>query len=140
MREVVLKNCESFAEFPDGLLLVKENCNLMYLKKSSEIYIVREFINSIAADTSSVEYIISYYNVKDNKKVLTLKIVRMLLEDDIIFTDKEKDIDIIPLDKLLNIETNEKVYLNEEEICNIINFGIEVSLEKKHTLNRITKK
>ena len=66
MEEIVLKNYETFDEIPNGLLQVKENSNLMYVRIGKNSFIAREFIDSIEFEDEYIKYIVSYFNVTNN--------------------------------------------------------------------------
>ena len=56
MEEIVLKNYETFDEIPNGLLQVKENSNLMYVRIGKNSFIAREFIDSIEFEDEYIKY------------------------------------------------------------------------------------
>ena len=113
MEDQILKNYESFAEKSNGVLLVENNSNLMYIKIGEDIFVTHEFISSIDVDNSNIIYTITYYNVKDNKKVLELKIVKTLAGGIVTCSNEDSKVQILPLIKLLNIKGNSKYYLTE---------------------------
>lgn len=134
MEELILRNYESFTENPLGVLLVKENSNLMYLRIARKAFVVREFIDNIVSDNDNIKYVICYYDVKNNEKVLTLSLERSLFSGEIKKSNKREDMNIIPLSKILNIKDNERTILSMEDIDNIINFKEEYIPGKKKSI------
>lgn len=134
MEELILRNYESFNENPLGVLLVKKNSNLMYLRIARNAFIVREFIDNIISDNDSVKYVISYYNVKNSEKVLTLTIEKTLSSNEIKTSDKKEYINIIPLSEILNIKDDKITTLCMEDIDNIVNFKEEFIPDKKKSI------
>ena len=130
MEDQILKNYESFDEKMDAILLVGNNSNLMYIKKGEDIFIAHEFINSVITDNSNIIYTTTYYNVKDNKKILELKIVKTLAGGIVTYSNEDSKVQILPLSKLLNIKGNSKYYLTEQDVDTLINYNKKSIKEK----------
>ena len=122
MREIILRNYETFDEIPEGLLQVKPSSNLMYVRIGRTAFIAREFVDNVIADNDIVKYKVSYYSVKDNKNILTLNIEKSIEQNRVDYAEKNKEINIQPLCKLLNINDNSVSYLGNEDIDTIIEY------------------
>lgn len=110
MEENVLKNFETFLEYPDKYLKVGKNSNLYYIKNDNQTYIARENIDSLfyqEPNLFSCEK--SYYDVIDGKKVLTIKP----------YTLKNNKSRVILLNSLL--DNNTELYLGLSDIEKLIN-------------------
>lgn len=129
MEKIVLRNYETFEEIPDALLEVKPSCNLMYVRIGRLVFIAREFVDKVISDNDSIKYKVSYYNVKNNENILTISIKKV--DNEIELNEKREDVDIIPLQNILNIKQNNVVYLTEQDIENLTNFRDEYVLGKK---------
>lgn len=123
MSEKILISCETFEEYPDGIIRVKTNTNLMYIKKDNKVFITREVLRHVISDDTKVESIIDYKNVKDGSIVLTIDMIKS--EDDIKIKyvgDSEGVTQITPLDQILKLKGNSVYYLNLNDINNLENY------------------
>ena len=134
MEKFILGSYDTFEEIPEGNLLVKENSNLRYVRIGRNTFIAREFIDSVIADNNNSTYILSYYNVKNNEKLLTLEIQKSIVDDKIIMTNKRADVNVIPLSEILNIKNSHVAILCLEDIDNLIGFKEQYIPEKKHSI------
>lgn len=134
MEEKVLMDFESFAEFPNGILKVEKNSNLVYIKKDNDNFVARELIKSVDSDGLKATYLISYYDITNNKYILTLEFVKAL-DDKFSFVnlDSNYNIQIIPLSKILKLKTNSVSYLYLDDITQLVNFKEEDSKDKRKT-------
>lgn len=130
MEEIVLLDFETFEEIPHGLLLVNEKTNIMYIKIKNEVFIAREFLDSVLGDNTKISYVVNYYDVRDNKNILTLNIIKNI-DDDINILGENSNIQIIPLNDILNVKNNSETYLTLSDIEQIIKFKEESSKEKR---------
>jgi hypothetical protein len=122
MKEIVLRSFETFDEVPEGLLEVKSSGNLMYVRIGRFAFIAREFIDNVIVEKDIVKYKVSYYNVKDNKDILTLNIQKSIANNITDYAEKNEEVYIQPLSELLNIDSNRITYLNSEDIDVIVGF------------------
>lgn len=134
MEAIVLKNYETFDEIPNGLLLVKENSNLMHVRIENSSFIAREFIDSIEFESEYINYIISYFNVENNENILTLTIKKSVRDNSVEMLEQSKNIEVIPLNILLNISKNKMTYLSFQDIDSIVNFRWEYIPGKKNSI------
>lgn len=134
MEAIVLKNYETFDEFPNGLLVVKENSNLMYVRVGRRTFIAREFINCIEFESGYIKCIVSYFNVKNNENILTIDTKKSIREKSVEILSQLKNIDIIPLNSVLNIKQNKVTYLGLQDINNIVDFKEEFIYGKKTSI------
>ena len=121
MEDYILKDYETFEEKTNGLLLVSKKSNLMFIELGNLCYITRERMNRIVSNKNSIKYDISYYSVKDNEKVLDLKIIRTADKCFIMESNEKCSIKIKALYKVLNLEDDEKRYLDEEDVDILLN-------------------
>lgn len=123
MSEKILTSCETFEEYPDGIIKVKVNTNLMYIKKDNKVFITREVLRQAISDDTKVESIIDYKNVKDGSVVLTIDMIRTKDDIKINYLDNSGEVSMIsPLDQILKLRGNSVSYLNLEDINNLENF------------------
>ncbi len=121
MQEKVLTSYETFEEFPDGVVEIRNNTNLIYIQLSSEIFIAREFLKKAEGDESNVECIIDYKNIIDGKVILTIHIMKNKGITNVNYLNETNEIPkIIPLCKLLSIKENSTYYMGLEDINNLI--------------------
>ena len=134
MEKLVLRDYETFSEIPNGVLLVKNNSNVMYVRIARKAYIAREFIDKILTDDKNSTYMISYYNVKNNEKILTLEIEKNISNGNIEKTNQREDVDIIPLSEILNLKQNRIEFICLDDIDNLVDFKSEYIPGKKHSI------
>lgn len=134
MDSLILRTYETFDEIPEANLLVNQNSNLMYVRIGRNVFIAREFIDKIIFDNSSVIYTINYLNVKQKEIVLTLEIKKDIHNGNNIITNKRADMEIIPLNEILQINGTSTLLLNLEDVDNLINFNGEFEMGKKNSL------
>ena len=96
MERKVLNSEESFYEFPDGILEINKKSNLVYINMQGNVYIAKEVIKSITHNLNSVNYVINYYDIKNNEKILKLNIEKSLDSGKIGYISNNKDLEIIP--------------------------------------------
>lgn len=128
----ILKDFETFEEFPDGVLKIDKNTNLVYIQKGTETFVAREYLKKMSGDNSNLEYELKYKDVIDNKVRLTAEIKKQN-EKTIINYPKEpfKVYGIIHLNEILNVKENSPYYLTLEDIINLCSFKEEESTEKR---------
>ena len=124
MSEKILLSCETFEEYPDGIIRVKSNTNLMYIKKDDKVFVTREVIRHVISHDTKIESIIDYKDVIDGSIVLTIDMIKS--NDDIKIKyvgDCGNVTQITPLDQVLNLKRNSVRYLNLNDINNLENYG-----------------
>lgn len=128
----ILRDFETFDEFPDGVLKINSNTNLVYIQKGTEAFIAREFLKKMSGDDSIVEYELKYKDIINNKVRLTAEIKKEN-EKTIINYPKEpfKVYQVIHLNEILNIKENSSYYLTLEDIINLCSFKEEEPSEKR---------
>ena len=133
MERKVLNSEESFYEFPDGILEINKKSNLVYINMQGNVYIAKEVIKSITHNLNSVNYVINYYDIKNNEKILKLNIEKSLDSGKIGYISNNKDLEIIPLINILNIKENNVIYFTLEDIDTLINYKLEETSFKRKT-------
>ena len=133
MEAKILKSEESFYEFPDGILEITKKSNLVYINMQDNVYIAKEVIKSVLHHEDKIDYIINYYDVKNNEKILKLSIEKSLDSAKLGCISNHKDLKIIPLTNILNIRESSVVYYTLEDIDTLINFKEEKASFAKKT-------
>ena len=121
MEENVLKDFETFEEFPDKYLQVKNKSNYYYIKINDESYITKKNINLVSYDINgnmSIE--IGYYDVFNNKLILTTN------------NDKLDGVKIIPLSVAFNLKENDVYNFTKEDINMLVGFNEENTRYKSY--------
>ena len=132
MSTKILKDFETFEEFPDGVLEINSNTNLVYIEKENETFIAREILKKMSGDNSNLEYELKYKDVINNNVILTAEIKKEN-EETVISYPKEpfKVYQIIHLNEILNIKENNPYYLSLEDIMNLYSFKEQEPTEKR---------
>ena len=125
MEENILKDFETFDEFPNKYMLIDKNSSYYYVKLNDEGFIAKRNIKKISFDGKNVEVLLSYYNVIDGSLILNTKKTHTEFE----VLKEFFGAYVLSLNKLFTITDNEKYYLNKNDIKEIINFDKTV---KKH--------
>ena len=126
MEEKILSSYDTFEEFPDGILVVKENTNAMYIQKGRENFVAREFLKYASGDEKESEFVIDYKDVITGKTVLTSHIIRTDESTKINYVnEKDRIYDIIPLDKIFSVKGINTYSLSIADICTLINYKSE---------------
>lgn len=133
MEEKILNSEESFYEFPNGILEINKKSNLVYINMQGNIYIAKEVTKSITHNLNNINYVINYYDIKNNENVLKLNIEKSLDSGKIGYISNNKDLEIIPLINILNIKENNVVCFTLEDIDTLINYKLEETSSKRKT-------
>lgn len=131
MNELLLRSYETFDEIPEGKLLVTQNSNLMYVRIGRFAFIAREFVDSVMNEDTNAICKISYLNVKDQKKLLELEIVKNFNTNENQVLNKRADVQIIPLSIMLNIKGNGVAILTQNDVDSLLDFKEEYIPGKK---------
>ena len=131
MKDQILRNFETFEEIPNGLLLVNEKSNLMYVRIGKKVFVAREFVETITGDRTSVIYTTSYYSVENNKNILTLNVQKHFVSGKSDCLNNDKNVEVIPLSKILNLSGNAVSYLTLEDVQTITNLKEVEPTEKR---------
>lgn len=126
MEENVLKDYETFSEFPDKYLKVSKNSNYYLIKKKRESFISKKMIDSIETlEILGVQKLLmqkSYYDVNNGELIFHTRVISDLDGSNKEFIDIEKYIEIIPLSSVLNIKENGVYYLTGEDIEPLVTY------------------
>ena len=133
MERKVLSAEESFYEFPDGILEINKKSNLVYINMQGIVYVAKEVIKSVEHNLDNVNYIINYYDIKNNEKLLKLNIEKSLDSGKIDYISNNKDLEIIPLINILNIKENNVVYFSAKDVDTLIKYKLEEKSFKRKT-------
>lgn len=126
MEENVLKDYETFSEFPDKYLKVSKNSNYYLIKKRRESFITKKMIDSIETlEILGVQKLLiqkSYYDVTDGELIFHTRVISDLDGSNKEFLDIEKDIEISMLSSVLNISESGVYYLAQEDIEPLVTY------------------
>lgn len=126
MEENVLKDFETFNEFPDKYLKINKSSNYYFIRKLREGFIAKENLDSMYTLTVlNKDKIIlekSYYDVVTGNLVLNTRSVRGMTTNTEEFINPKKNVEIISLSSILNIDENGVYYLCKEDINTLVNY------------------
>lgn len=126
MEENVLKDFETFKEFPDNKLKITSNSPYYLIKKSKKSFIARKNIDFISSiNILGIDRLItksSYYNVVDGNLVYQNKSISNIDGSNKEYFDKEEKVKIFLLSEILNISENGVYYISSENINSLIEF------------------
>ena len=126
MEENVLKDFETFNEFPNKYLRVNSNSNYYFIQKLNKNFITKKNIDSISTiNIFNKEKIVmkkSYIDVNTGLVALKVGSIKNVDGDNEEFIYNEDDVKIISLSSILNIKGNDVYYLSKEDIETIVNF------------------
>lgn len=131
MEENVLKDFETFNEFPDKYLKINKNSNYHFIKKLKECFITKENLDSMyTLKVLNKDKIIlekSYYDVVTGNLVLNTRSIRDIKTDTEELINPEENVEKISLSSILNIDENGVYYLCREDINTLVNYKEESS-------------
>lgn len=117
MKDIALKQFETFEEFPNKLLKVNKDSNLFYLKEDGKKNIVRENINFISNIIIKGKALYEYENVYYD--IITGEI---MLETSVIYDDNNQklydDTILKPLHELLELK-DETIYMSFNDVSKL---------------------
>lgn len=122
MEENVLKDFETFDEFPNKYLEVNKNCEYYYISKTLDTFIGKRKTDLITpVKIYNKEKLLmkeSYYNVEDGSLILKTESLSNLDGSSLEFVKKDKNIKIIPIASILKEE--DSLNLSKEDVKKII--------------------
>lgn len=125
MEENVLKDFETFAEFPDKSLKINSNSNYFLIKINNKSFVTKRNIDSVSIikilSNQKLFNIRSFYDVKTGDLVLTTKSVCNIDKSCEEFLEMEDKVEIMSLSSVLNIKGNDVYYLTLEDIEVLLN-------------------
>lgn len=136
MKENVLKDLETFDEFPDKKILINRNSDYYCIYKEGKKFITERNIDSISnIEVDGEEKILvksSYYNIYNGNLIYQTEFI-----SDINGTNKkiikyEENVKVILLNEVLGVKYLEEISLTKERLENLINnIEIEENILKK---------
>ena len=129
MTKNVLKDFETFNEFPNNYLCINKDSNYFYVVKDNKAYITKrnaELISYNGKDATT--YIYAFYDVIDGKLVLKQNAIEN--DQGLTFEKAEKAI-IISLSKVLNTTNNQVYYLDIDDIITLLSCSNEKEKKKR---------
>ena len=127
---MTLKNNATFYELPGAVLKVTEKSNLVRIQMDEKAFVAREIIENIVAENDIATYIVNYYDVIDGSNVLSLELKRSIKTNEVLNPEINKNIDIILLSKIFNVNYDSVRYLNLDEVNALISYKEEKSITK----------
>lgn len=120
MEKNVLKDFETFYEFPNKYIKVTCNSNYYYIKINNHKFITKKNIDLLCSDNGNIELEESYYSIIDGNFVLKTKNNIYRISE--YGKETEDNVLIQPLYKILNISGNGVYYLDNHDIDGLINY------------------
>ena len=126
MEENVLKDFETFSEFPDKYLKVNSTSNYFLIKKDDNSFITKRNIDSISIvkilSNQKLLTLKSFYDVKTGDLVLNTKSISNADRSCEEYLEFDKNIEILSLSSILNIKGNDNYYLSSSDIDILTNY------------------
>lgn len=144
MEENVLKDLETFDEFPDKQILVNSNSDYYYIYKDGKKFITERNIDSISnIEVCGEEKVLiksSYYSVGDGNLIYQTEFISDINGTNKEFIKCEDDVKVILLNNVLSINGIEEIFLTKEKLENLINNIEENILEEFQTFEKFPNK
>lgn len=126
MEENVLKDFETFNEFPDKYLKVNKSSNCYLVNKNGKKFITKKILDSVTIleilGSQKILTVRSYYDINNGELILNTKSISNVDGINEEFLEKEENVEIDSLSNILNIDENGIYYLLKEDIDKIVNF------------------
>ncbi len=120
---------ESFEEIPIGYIKVNNNSSYFYISILDNNFIAIEKLNlATIINYNGIDRILCekyYYDVINGNIILKVNSIYSLDDGKQIFSDKEENVNIIPLSKILNLSENTSSYLFLDDVKAIVDFKVE---------------
>lgn len=129
MEENVLKDFETFNEFPEKYLKVNKSSNCYLVNKNGKKFITKKILDSVTVleilGSQKILTVRSYYDINNGELILNTKSISNVDGTNEEFLEKEENVEIDSLSNILNIDENGIYYLLKEDIDKIVNFKAE---------------
>ena len=126
MEENVLKDFETFNEFPEKYLKVNKSSNCYLVNKNGKKFITKKILDSVTVleilGSQKILTVRSYYDINNGELILNTKSISNVDGTNEEFLEKEENVEIDSLSNILNIDENGFYYLLKEDIDKIVNF------------------
>ena len=126
MEENVLKDFETFNEFPEKYLKVNKSSNCYLVNKNGKKFITKKILDSVTVleilGSQKILTVRSYYDINNGELILNTKSISNVDGINEEFLEKEENVEIDSLSNILNIDENGSYYLLKEDIDKIVNF------------------
>lgn len=126
MEENVLKDFETFNEFPDKYLKINKNSNYYFIRKIKEDFITKVNIDSIYnLKVFNKDKIItekSYYDVVTGNLILKTRSIRDIETNTEELINHEEKVEINSLNSIFNVQENGVYYLSREDLNILLNY------------------
>lgn len=136
MEENVLKDFETFNEFPDSYLEIKSDSEYYYVGKKTESFVAKRKVDLVSTvriySKEKVLEVESYYDVFNGNKILKTESISNLDGRNKEFVKKDDGVKIIPLNSILE-EESEIIYLSRKDVTKLIKNNSN-DKSKKHIL------
>lgn len=136
MEKIVLKDFETFNEFPDSYLEIKSDSEYYYIGKKTESFVAKRKVDLVSTvkiySKEKVLEIESYYDVCNGNKALKTESISNLDGINKEYVKKDDGVKIIPLNSILE-EESEIIYLSKKDVIKLIKNNSN-DKSKKHTL------
>ena len=126
MEENVLKDFETFNEFPEKYLKVNKSSNYYLVSKNGKKFVAKKMLDSVTflevLGSQKILTVRSYYDINSGELVLSTKGISNVEGINEEFLEMEEKVEINSLSSILNIDENGIYYLLKEDIDELINF------------------
>lgn len=126
MEENVLKDFETFNEFPDKYLKVNKSSNCYLVNKNGKKFITKKILDSVTIleilGSQKILTVRSYYDINNGELILNTKSISNVDGINEEFLEKEENVEVNSLSNILNIDENGVYYLLKEDIDSLVNF------------------
>ena len=122
----VLKDFETFNEFPDKYLKVNKSSNCYLVNKNGKKFIAKKKLDSVTIleilGSQKILTVRSYYDINNGELILNTKSISNVDGINEEFLEKEENVEVNSLCDILNIDENGVYYLLKEDIDSLVNF------------------
>ena len=126
MEENVLKDFETFNEFPEKYLKVNKSSNCYLVNKNGKKFITKKILDSVTIleilGSQKILTVRSYYDINNGELILNTKSISNVDGINEEFLEKEENVEVNSLCDILNIDENGVYYLLKEDIDSLVNF------------------
>ena len=126
MEENVLKDFETFNEFPNKYIKVNKSSNYYLVNKNGEKFVTKEMLDSITLfevlGNEKILTVKNYYDINNGNLILNTQSISSVDGNNEEFLENKDKIEIYSLGLILNVGENGVYCLEKDDIEAIVNF------------------